>query len=313
MSHLPQLQNLVAPLAQTHNAVVGSEFSVRSSDFQLRHYSSLVAMCLLVLEYMGTCRFEFTYIWRRPVTAPKVAFVVSRYIELIGKVVHYCLIHVVLGRSPSGVSPTRCAAWYTLLSTQCTVMMISLDTILFLRVYALYRKKPTSLLLGLPLLAPWIIGTYLNWVWVVNRRHSFDGLCNVSFYGVSAILILSFSICFIISHVLLCVSAYLKRNVGQGQVPVVRLVVHEGTWVFVILFAIVAATAPADVALKVFNPFYHFVCPPTLVSILTCRIIQNMHSLGVTRAEEESTQCDEDEFRLTTFLTTESGGMSGAE
>lgn len=64
--------------------------------------------------------------------------------------------------------------------------------ILLWEVYALYRKKPTSLLLGLPLLAPWIIGTYLNWVWVVNRRHSFDGLCNVSFYGVSAILILSF-------------------------------------------------------------------------------------------------------------------------
>ncbi|KAF9034050.1 hypothetical protein BJ165DRAFT_1513768 [Panaeolus papilionaceus] len=307
MSHFPHLQDTL-PFHRAQTSIIGSEFFVSSSDFQLRHLSSLVAICILVFEYIRTCRFEFTYIWRRPVTASKVAFVVSRYMEITGKIVHYSLIHTVLGRSPYGVSTTRCAFWYTLLSTQCTVMTVCLDIILFLRVYALHQKQTKSLLFGLPLIFPWTLGTYLNWFWVANRQQSFDGLCNVFFHGTSVVIGTGFITCFIVAHGLLWVSAYAKRNVGQGHVPVVRLVVYEGTWVFVILFAIVTATAPFDIALKLFNPFFHYVCPTTLISILNCRIIQNMHSLAIPAASQQSTLCDEDDFRLTTFISTEDGG-----
>ena len=40
---------------------------------------------------------------------------------------------------------------------------------------------------------------------------------------------------FVLSHGLLCAATFVKRNVARGRAVVVRLVVHEGAWTFVIL------------------------------------------------------------------------------
>ncbi|KAF9034024.1 hypothetical protein BJ165DRAFT_1513657 [Panaeolus papilionaceus] len=110
-----------------------SEYTLSTFDFQIRHIPALVAICALIWNYIWTCRFEFTYIWKRPINTYKIAFVVSRYVEIIGKIAHYCLIHLILGRSRHGINPHLCAIWQTFLYTQCVVMVTALDTILVLR------------------------------------------------------------------------------------------------------------------------------------------------------------------------------------
>ncbi|KAF9031308.1 hypothetical protein BJ165DRAFT_1411195 [Panaeolus papilionaceus] len=225
----------------------------------------LIPLCLLVLEYIGTCRFEFTYIWSRPLSISKVLFIVSRYYEIVGKSVHYCLIHLILGRSPAGISPQTCAIWYTLMFSQSVIMVLILDVVLFLR-------------------APYVFGTHKVWFLWTNQGEVFDGVCNVYLRATSRILVL------------------LIGNLGQGQVPVVKLVVREGSWIFIVLFAIVAALLPSSIAVNTENPFVIFVCPTTLVSVLNCRIIQNMHNIAINEASRRSPCNDNQDFQLTTFI-----------
>ncbi|KAF9037493.1 hypothetical protein BJ165DRAFT_1558257 [Panaeolus papilionaceus] len=257
-------------------------FIVSSLDFQIRHILSLIPLCLLILEYIGTCRFEFTYIW----SISKVLFVISRYYEIVGKAVHYCLIHLILGRSPAGISPRRCAIWYTLMFSQSVIMVLILDIVLFLR-------------------APYVFGAHNAWSLWMNQGEAFDGICNVFLHASSSLTALLIGISFIVSHVLLWVGIYMKRNVGQGQVPVVKLVVREGSWIFIVLFALVAGLMPSSIAANTDNPFVTFICPTTIISVLSCRIIQNMHNIAINEASQRS-PCDNDQdFQLTTFIHSE--------
>ncbi|KAF9034051.1 hypothetical protein BJ165DRAFT_744853 [Panaeolus papilionaceus] len=249
------------------------EYTVSTVDFQIRHIPALLAICALVGDYIWTCRFEFTYIWKRPINTYKVAFVVSRYIEIIGKIAHYCLIHLILGRSRQGVNPQLCAIWYTFLYTLCTAMVTALDIILVLRAYALYQQKPITLLLAPPLAVPAILALYDASYLLRHPEQSFDSTCSAYFRGQTKNVGIAIGISFIVAHGLLWLCVYRKRNVGHGHVPVVRLVVTEGAWVFIIMFGIVTASIPMDVALDVLNPFIHFVVPSTLISILVCSII----------------------------------------
>ncbi|KAF9037492.1 hypothetical protein BJ165DRAFT_559610 [Panaeolus papilionaceus] len=277
-------------------------FIVSSLDFQIRHILSLIPLCLLILEYIGTCRFEFTYIWSRPLSISKVLFVISRYYEILGKAVHYCLIHLILGRSPTGISFRRCVLWYTLMFSQTVIMVLILDILLFLRVYALHRKRCCVLFLLIPIAAPYVLGTHKVWSLWTNQGEAFDGICNVFLHTSSSLTALLIGISFIVSHILLWVGIYMKRNVGQGQVPVVKLVVREGSWIFIVLFAIVAALMPSSIAVNTDNPFVTFICPTTIISILNCRIIQNMHNIAINEASRRS-PCDNDQdFQLTTFI-----------
>ncbi|KAF9034025.1 hypothetical protein BJ165DRAFT_1513667 [Panaeolus papilionaceus] len=113
----------------------------------------------------------------------------------------------------------------------------------------------------------------------------------------------------ITAHGLLWFCVYRKRNIGQGHVPVVRLVVKENAWIFVILFGIITACVPMEIAFDMINPFIAFVVPSTLFSILTCHIIRSMHSLAIDAASNvrASSLCDDDAFRLTTIISSDIG------
>ncbi|KAF9037551.1 hypothetical protein BJ165DRAFT_1532223 [Panaeolus papilionaceus] len=232
-------------------------FIVSSFDFHIRHTFSLLCLTVLVLEYLRTCRFEFTYIWSRPVNISKVLYVVSRYYEILGKAVHYSLIHLILRRSLTGITAQNCAIWYNLMLSQSILMVLILDIILLLRVtpYAFAIYNAASL-------------------WV-HRLEMFDGLCNIAIHAPSLLTmnLIRYNT-FLASHVLIWICLYVNRNVGQGHVPVVKLVVREGSWIFVILFAIVALLLPPSIAVMTENPFMTYICPTTLVSILVSTMLE---------------------------------------
>ncbi|KAF9034029.1 hypothetical protein BJ165DRAFT_743833 [Panaeolus papilionaceus] len=282
-----------------------SDYTLSTFDFQIRHITALVAICALIGNYIWTCRFEFTYIWKRPINTYQVAFVISRYVEIIGKMVHYCLIHLILGHSLHGVNPHLCAIWHTFLYAQCAIMVTALDIILALRAYALYQQKSIILLLAPPIATPLILALYDMSYRSRNSAHVFDSSCNVYFHGQAKNNGIAIGISFIAAHGLLWLCVYRKRNIGCGHVPVVRLVVNEGGWIFVILLGIVTASIPVKIAFDAINPSILFVVPSTLISILTCHIIRSMHNLATDAASNTRANAlydDDDTFRLTTII-----------
>ena len=110
-------------------------------------------------------------------------------------------------------------------------------------VYALYMYKKNAKvhLLALPIMAQFIIGSVR-----VSRCPRFDPYCNkptslmdacftgcVFWYPSYSV---SVTLCFsrgsvVLAHTILWVATYAKRNVGEGQAVVVRLVVREGAWI----------------------------------------------------------------------------------
>ncbi|KAF9044926.1 hypothetical protein BJ165DRAFT_1540616 [Panaeolus papilionaceus] len=185
-------------------------------------------------------------------------------------------------------------------------MIIILDIILFLRVYALYQKNFLILLLVPAILSPYACGVYTSWNVVLRRRESFNGLCDVTTFHDLRYARIALGVTLILSHAAIWLCGYLKRNTGQGRIPVVRLVVHECSWIFALLVACVAVILPAGISSGVINPYYHFFLPTTLLSAVNCRIIQNMHNLALNaQNQHHPREANDEAFRLTTFIHTD--------
>ncbi|KAF9034056.1 hypothetical protein BJ165DRAFT_1410077 [Panaeolus papilionaceus] len=152
------------------------------------------------------------------------------------------------------------------------------------------------MLLFVPLLVvPDVLSLYGISYLLRNPEKSFDGGCKAYFQGQA-------------KSDVIAIGYLLKRKIGRGHVPIVRLVVNEGAWVSIILFGIITANISLDVAFDVANPFIFFAVSSTLISVLTCRIIRSMHSLAIDASSKvrENSSCDDDAFRLTTIISTDS-------
>ncbi|KAF9037561.1 hypothetical protein BJ165DRAFT_1597290 [Panaeolus papilionaceus] len=186
---------------------------------------------------------------------------------------------------------------------------VNLSKILFVvsRYYEILGKikHPVVLLLAIPISLPYLFGMYnASSLWV-NQREMFDEVCNINLKssGLSSLSLIRY-ISYVISQLLIWLCIYANRNVGHGHVPVVKLVVRQGSWFFIVLFAIVAALMPASIVVNRENPFLTYVCPTTLISVLICRGIQSMHELALNNAAQRPT-CDDEDFQLTTFIHSE--------
>ncbi|KAJ3507096.1 hypothetical protein NLJ89_g6495 [Agrocybe chaxingu] len=204
-----------------------------------RHYSSLAALVLLVLDHAATFRHEYALIWKSPRSFVKGLYLGSRYLALAAEIAHYSLIHAFLLHAP--VKLETCRAWFLFLIASCTVLMAILDSVLFLRVYALYERDRRAYVLALLLFLPYVPTAVLIW------RNVF---LPYSFSNTST---------FVIGHLALWIASYSKRNIAQGQSVVVKLVVYEGACVFVLLSAIVAGMVPYSFVSQTGNPFVLFV------------------------------------------------------
>ncbi|KAF4616867.1 hypothetical protein D9613_008910 [Agrocybe pediades] len=95
-------------------------------------------LIIVVCEYLATLREEFTYIWRKPFNSVRFAYVFSRY---FGLAVQSTNLYLVLGPlSRIGLRKHTCQQWFAFQLSAVLLLFASLDFILMLRIYALYRK-----------------------------------------------------------------------------------------------------------------------------------------------------------------------------
>ncbi|KAF8199035.1 hypothetical protein BJ912DRAFT_686709 [Pholiota molesta] len=289
---------MVALSGMAEDSAADALVGLSRSAFNVRNYTSLAALVFLTMDHIMMIKAEYQYIWRRaPSLVIGVLYIWARYSALIILIVHYVCVHKFLSRG--SVSGIHCRTWFLVLFVDLCSLMLVLDVILFLRVYALYSKCKKTLFLVVPITIQFVIGA-LTFGFVL-REKSFDYKCD--FRNPQQIESVLQGVAVIVAHASLWVATFAKRNVGRGPYKfLVRLVVHEGFWTFVLLLALASGLIPYSYASRSANPFILFVWPISIISITVCRLIMNMRRLSVETTPNDVLATDE--LHLSTIIQT---------
>ncbi|KJA14156.1 hypothetical protein HYPSUDRAFT_461693 [Hypholoma sublateritium FD-334 SS-4] len=236
------------------------ESTLSLSAFSARNYTSLAALVFLILDHLTGCKSEYKYIWRSLIFTRASSSVIgllyiwARYSALITMIGHYALVRVLLAKG--SVPEMQCRTWFLSLFMSMASQMLVLDAILFLRVYALHCKDKKILFLIVPIIAQFTPATVT--FWSILRQSTFDYKCD--FRNPKQLQFALQGVTVIFAHASLWAASFAKRNIGRGPcVALVKMVVHEGLWAFVLLLAIVSGVVSPSFVLRSANPFIIFV------------------------------------------------------
>jgi len=267
---------------------LGNSFAQLASTLLAHQYSSVAALTLLCWEYLLTCSQEYHHIWSFPLNQVKLAYLFARYYGILSQVVN---VYIFLNfRVP--VQMRTCRSWHTFLFVSSASLQAILDYILILRVYTLWDQSKR-------------VGTYLTILFLTqasltiahgmqgSKEIFFDAACNWVRAPVEVIYLTAIICVLHISMWYLC----LKRLNDVPTHPLLRLVIRDGSCVLVTVCAIVLSATPfAFLTKKAIPSMPLLIWPHTFFSVLTCRIIMNMQSLGI---EERVGRAHRSNFMLT--------------
>jgi len=240
-----------------------------------RNLCSLAALVWLIWEYVVTWHNEYRYIWGGSMNRVKYIYLFSRYFAIAAQVVNICLVFFPLSRLPVG--RRECEAWLLFLIVSACLLMITVDVVIMLRVYALYNcSLRIALFLTFMLLGQIAVVTTCTPLTV--PKAPFGPSCDVLKTPPD---VAYFMVTVIASHTALLILTVRKRKVAFGQSPVVDLVVRDGAWVFVLVVSMFMVTIPYSLVSQVAKPYVMFVLPISLLSIIACRVILNMQEVVV--------------------------------
>ncbi|KJA27900.1 hypothetical protein HYPSUDRAFT_884936 [Hypholoma sublateritium FD-334 SS-4] len=226
---------------QTDGQPLFSPFSSKdvAAGAQAVNRSSVAALAFLVWDILITTDDEIKYIWPRSWTYTKFVYFFVRYVPML---VQIPLLLVGSELSPHfHFTPHDCFAWGVYQGVAAAVVVVVVDSILILRVHALYHGnimmprvlaffyalEITGLAVGLGLALPGI---------------TYDNVCVVK--GVPGTLIIYGAASVLFQFLLfgLTLHKFIQAaRSGWGDVPLILLLVRDGTWAFFLLFFIYVA------------------------------------------------------------------------
>ncbi|KAF8816826.1 hypothetical protein BYT27DRAFT_7181295 [Phlegmacium glaucopus] len=265
-----------------------------------RNYSSLAALVFTLADYIMTIRSEYVHIWmwRAPLWSPRGLYFLTRYLAIITQIVHYSLVQKYLNRGP--VQPHQCRTWFIFLATSAIILVAAFDTVLLLRVYALYNKSARIYMLVVPLILQYGGASLL-----VGRRafplDSFTSCCDL--YDTPRVWVGILGGLTVAAHVPLWVATFWRRS-EASDLAVARLVVHEGSLSFGFITIHTAVTLSYSVVTRSGNPFAIFVWPIVAVSVASCRMIINMRSLKAASLRQENRPWSSPSIAFTSYINT---------
>ncbi|KAF8960808.1 hypothetical protein BDZ97DRAFT_1284220 [Flammula alnicola] len=237
-------------------------------DVFLRNVLCLAGAVWMTWEYIITCRDEYQYIWR-----VKVLYMLARYLTLGVLWANTYIVFVPLSCVP--VPRHACVGWFLLLMISASLLLAAIDSLIMLRVYALYNcsLKMAVFFTGLLVMQMMLIA-----ISVSRTLHllPFSETCDVLETPQEVIYVMAGDV---FTQTILLLLTIAKRKVAFGESLLVHLVVRDGAWVFVLLVSIWAATIPYSLFTHVSKLHLMFVFPIALMSTATCRLIMNMHKI----------------------------------
>ncbi|KAF8900702.1 hypothetical protein CPB84DRAFT_1778704 [Gymnopilus junonius] len=243
-----------------------------------RNICSLAGLVWLIWEYVVTWHNEYRYIWGGSMNRVKYIYLFSRYFAIAAQVVNTCLVFFPLSRLPVG--RRECEAWLLFMIVSACLLMLAVDIVIMLRVYALYNcSLRIALFLAFLLLGQIAVATTCTALTI--PKTPFGPTCDVLKTPLDAAYIMAAAI---FSQTVLLILTVRKRKVAFGQSPVVDLVVRDGAWVFALIVSMFVVIIPYLLVAQVAKPYVILVLPLSLLSIMACRLILNMQKVVVIPA-----------------------------
>ncbi|KAL0955992.1 hypothetical protein HGRIS_002169 [Hohenbuehelia grisea] len=201
--------------------------------------SSVAALCFLVWDICITMQDEVQLMWFKPLSLTKILYFYVRYVPML---VQASLLVVGTELSPQfNFTFHDCFIWQVFQGVASVTIIAAVDFILILRVYALYHARPNfRIVVGILFIVElvcMVVGLVLALPGV-----RYDDICAVT--GVpSSLLVYAFgSILFqIFLFGLTAYQFFVAVRSGWGNVPLIELLMRDGTWAFGLLFAVVVA------------------------------------------------------------------------
>ncbi|KAJ7287285.1 hypothetical protein C8J57DRAFT_1283426 [Mycena rebaudengoi] len=206
------------------------------------------ALAFLLYDICITFDDEVKFVWPKPWTLMKLLYFFIRYFPLCVE------ISITLIGSPHitpqfHFSPRDCFVWQVFQGIATILIVMTVDYILILRVYALYHsgwtmRRTIICLFGLEI-AGMCVGFGLSLPTI-----EFDDICLVT--HISSTLLIGGSILLFQSFLfaLTAVRFVSALREGWGGTSIVSLIMRDGTWAFILIFAIMVGEASSLYALK---------------------------------------------------------------
>ncbi|KAG2021241.1 hypothetical protein CC2G_006495 [Coprinopsis cinerea AmutBmut pab1-1] len=282
--------SLTTRFVATDNIVQGAESSkylehIRGT--QVVGWSYAAAVTFLVWDVLITLRDEVTYIWPIPWSLTKAVFFFVRYFPI-------CLemsTQFYGAPLPLTYSFHGCYIWNVYQGLSSILVIAAVDYILILRVHAMYpRNKPVRYISSLLYVAELVMMSV--GIGLAVPQLKYDERCVVS---ESPIVFTAAAGCPIAFQAFLFGATVWKFcravRAGWGHVPIVQLLLRDGTWAFGLLFVVLTCEALLyGFAAGAYTGFLYGWLN-TAFSICGYRIILNIHST-VSRTRDESNDND---------------------
>jgi len=253
------------------------------ADSQTTNCLAAAALTLLVIEHIATFREEVKYVWQSRLSLWSVLYVWIRYFSLIAIAVDLSFMFAPMKSSKA------CQNYLFAEMVTSTVVSMSVDGILVLRVWLLYGKLRSFLYILVPLLIA-EMGTILlfGFLTIIPLRAFADigPLLNGCYSLTVPRLFTYYALpCFLMSILMFLMTAYkcaqhIRRASGYSHMPVITLFLRDGIFLFlaIMMYAVaeIIIWAKARASLAEIP-----VIPATAIpAVVGARILLNIKSLA---------------------------------
>ncbi|KAF8993854.1 hypothetical protein BDQ17DRAFT_1412785 [Cyathus striatus] len=235
-------------------------------DLSLIHAGVLVGLISVIVDGLLCARNEYRYVWLQPWSKVKLLYIFSRY----GAVVVHSVSYAVTSSLSSLVSgPHICYNWILFQHISFSTLYFVFELVLMLRVIPRMVQDEECIVIEAP-----------------------------TDTGIFGLMLLQNQA--IIAGLTLWRYRHAIRD-GWANIPVVKLVIRDGVWIFCAITAVFAATIPYSMFVEHMGHVF-FSLLVTIASIFACRLILNMQSLISTDPlNGNHTHHTEEDLQLTSF------------
>ncbi|KAJ3514113.1 hypothetical protein NLJ89_g2564 [Agrocybe chaxingu] len=200
--------------------------------------SSVAALAFLVWDILITTDDEIKLIWPRMWSYTKCVYFIVRYLPLL---VQISILFIGTELTPYfHFTHHDCFIWQVYQGVAASTIVTAVDTILILRVHALYHGHSTIRRVVIVLFVFEIIGIIIG-LSLALPGITYDHVCLVM--GVPPTLIVYGGATIIFQMSLFVLTAYKfvqALRSGWGDVPLIQLLMRDGTWAFFLLSIVYA-------------------------------------------------------------------------
>ncbi|KDQ52687.1 hypothetical protein JAAARDRAFT_474125 [Jaapia argillacea MUCL 33604] len=267
-------------------------------------YSSIASLTVVTWDIIITFDEEVKYIWRQRRGSPtKWLFLFTRYFSLVCQMMISLRSLGVFGTFRHS-SESVCRSWFFFENFTLQILIGTVESILTLRVYALYgRSRPIRIVL-ISLFVLQII-VFVPIFAFITPKIGFDEDCIpvTTKLGLRALHLLTASS--LSTQLVLFILALTKSvntiREGKGRIPIAVVIARDSLWVFCLVTAMLLINGAFYTILNTLFRALIFTWILSSLSFSSCRLVLNLSRLGA-QGEERST---EDAFTSNLTIGTE--------